>query len=717
MVTTSPRKRAYQVLLAVAAAVLLTAADDPVAPQRKPAEPAGPEVSAVAKALRDAWPDRPEWLDMYTDIIQGSQLGPTDGWFRRAVAQSRFGWEAARKRYDRDGDERIARREFPGTDADFARLDRDHDRALTEIDFDFSPHALTITPGAILFMRADRDSNGKVTRDELDAFFKHCDSGDQGFLSLSDLQEAFRMPATRPAPAGARSGPSKETLVRGLFRQELGSLQPGPALGEKAPDFTLKTSDAKGEITLSKLVGPKPVVLVFGNFTCGPFRAQSGNVEKLYRMYKDRATFVMIYVREAHPTDGWSEESNDRVGISLPQPRTYAERVSVAQTCGKRLGLGFPMLVDTIDDAVGARYSGMPIRLYLIDREGKVAYKSGRGPFGFKPSELEQSLVLLLQDGTKDSGEYPARVSLLDNTEAWRHLPRAKRGGGQPLPNWARALARTLPQTTAAMLDLDRLHRTQSPLGPALRGKMRWVAADANRCAYARAYAEADLRRAGVDEAAIRALAGDHSGLPEPERAALAFARQMTLEADNVTDAEVEHLKSAYGEKKLAAMVLLLAYANFQDRLLLALDVPVEPAGPLPALDVRFDKGEPAPPVPARTPPRYRLAAPVPEQVDDRDWRAIDIDDLKKSLETQKSNLGRIRVPSFDEVLKGLPAGYPVPKNPTRIKWTLVCMGYQPELAIAWSACTRAFGEESKQDRVFEESLFWVVTRTIHCFY
>ena len=51
------------------------------------------------------------------------------------------------------------------------------------------------------------------------------------------------------------------------------------------------------------------------------------------------------------------------------------------------------MLVDTIDDAVGARYSGMPSRLYLIDREGKVAYKSGRGPFGFKPAELEQSLV------------------------------------------------------------------------------------------------------------------------------------------------------------------------------------------------------------------------------------------------------------------------------------------------------------------------------------
>ena len=74
---------------------------------------------------------------------------------------------------------------------------------------------------------------------------------------------------------------------------------------------------------------------------------------------------------------------------------------------------------------------------------------------------------------------------------------------------------RSLPRTTAAMLDLDRLHRTRSPLGPVLRGKMRWVAADANRCEYSRATAEADLRRAGVADAEIAALkAGPIAGPP-----------------------------------------------------------------------------------------------------------------------------------------------------------------------------------------------------------
>ena len=379
--------------------------------QRPSANPDDAGRQAVARALDESYPDRPEWVDMLADILQGGQLGPNDGWYRRAVVQTRFGWKDARERLDKDGDGRIDRKEFPGPDPDFARLDRDHDRVLTEADFDFSQHALAPSPGAMVFYRADRDGDGKVTREELDEFFKASDGGGQGFLSLSDLQEAFRPPPRPASAASAPSGPSKETLVRGLFRQEVGSLQPGPALADSAPDFTLKANDGRSGLTLSKLVGPKPVVLVFGNFTCGPFRSQAGNVEKLYRLYKDRATFVMVYVREAHPTDGWRMESNDRVDVTIAQPRTYEERVGVAQVCGARLGLGFPMLVDTIDDAVGARYSGMPSRLYVIDRQGKVAYKSGRGPFGFKPAELEQSLLLLLQEDESSKKTEQARTS------------------------------------------------------------------------------------------------------------------------------------------------------------------------------------------------------------------------------------------------------------------------------------------------------------------
>ena len=89
-------------------------------------------------------------------------------------------------------------------------------------------------------------------------------------------------------------------------------------------------------------------------------------------------------------------ESNDQAGIQVKQPRTNDERTQVAEKCSASLGMSIPLLVDGIRNKVEAAYSGFPDRLYLIDTEGRVAYKGGRGPFGFKPEELEQELVLLL---------------------------------------------------------------------------------------------------------------------------------------------------------------------------------------------------------------------------------------------------------------------------------------------------------------------------------
>lgn len=116
----------------------------------------------------------------------------------------------------------------------------------------------------------------------------------------------------------------------------------------------------------------------------------------MHKQYGKQVQFLGVYVREAHPTDGWREVANDRLGISVAQPRTRDERHAVASRCNAVLAMDFPLLVDELGDAVGHAYSGMPDRLYLIDSQGRVAYKSGRGPFGFKPQELEQALLLLL---------------------------------------------------------------------------------------------------------------------------------------------------------------------------------------------------------------------------------------------------------------------------------------------------------------------------------
>jgi hypothetical protein len=90
--------------------------------------------------------------------------------------------------------------------------------------------------------------------------------------------------------------------------------------------------------------------------------------------------------------------SNDRVGILVKQPRLKTERVDVARKCCTSLGITMPVVVDEMSDLVGHLYSGMPDRLYVLDRNLRVAYKGGRGPFGFKSGEMEQSLDMLLLD-------------------------------------------------------------------------------------------------------------------------------------------------------------------------------------------------------------------------------------------------------------------------------------------------------------------------------
>ena len=330
-------------------------------------------------------------------------------------------------------------------------------------------------------------------------------------------------------------------------------------------------------------------------------------------------------------------------------------------------------------------------------------------------------LGMLLPATAVTASEGAGCISVLDDNQAWSRLPPLEQGERQPLPVWARMLADSLPRTTAAMLELDALHRAHSPLGAALAAKVRKTVAEANRCAYSTAVAEADLDHAVAGNGTPASRSGDSAGLPDaqrdPERLALAFARRLTLEADTITDEEVARLTDVLGERKLVALVLLVAHANFQDRMFLALGRVADLGEPLPPFVGRFAKvGKEEIEVPERTLPEPPSTSLVSERIEDPEWRSLDFAALQRNLDTQRLRRGRIRVPDWEEVVDTIPEDQR-PKHPVRILWTLVCRGYQHQLAAGWSACMRIFGEEAQQDRIFEESVFWIVTRTIHCFY
>ena len=100
----------------------------------------------------------------------------------------------------------------------------------------------------------------------------------------------------------------------------------------------------------------------------------------------------MVYIKEAHALDSRSPMGGGANPI-LEDPTTSSERAEVATTCMTKLALEpIPCLVDDLDDSVNRAYSGWPDRLYLIGKDGSVAYKGGPGPFEFRPDELESAI-------------------------------------------------------------------------------------------------------------------------------------------------------------------------------------------------------------------------------------------------------------------------------------------------------------------------------------
>jgi hypothetical protein len=114
--------------------------------------------------------------------------------------------------------------------------------------------------------------------------------------------------------------------------------------------------------------------------------------------YGERVAFRMVYIAEAHASDLWQLAVNERDEVVFANPRTMGERNDLAQACVRNLNVGFPAVVDGIDNAVEAAYTAWPDRLVMLDADGKVAFKSAAGPFGFKPAGVRKTLRDLLRE-------------------------------------------------------------------------------------------------------------------------------------------------------------------------------------------------------------------------------------------------------------------------------------------------------------------------------
>ena len=90
--------------------------------------------------------------------------------------------------------------------------------------------------------------------------------------------------------------------------------------------------------------------------------------------YSDVADFLLIYIKEVHPSDGFSYKNN----VSIKTHRRIKDRIAAAHILADRK-LSCPIVVDNMEDEANWAYCAFPERLYII-RDRKIVYQRGRGP-------------------------------------------------------------------------------------------------------------------------------------------------------------------------------------------------------------------------------------------------------------------------------------------------------------------------------------------------
>ena len=117
-----------------------------------------------------------------------------------------------------------------------------------------------------------------------------------------------------------------------------------------------------------------------------------GALHELQAKHAGRVDFLVVYIREAHPEEGWVVTPNRDEGIRIQDPTTDDERQKVATECALRLEIKLPVVVDAVDDSIASAYGALPDRRYLIGKGGHIAFQGEPGPFGFDPNAIDQAI-------------------------------------------------------------------------------------------------------------------------------------------------------------------------------------------------------------------------------------------------------------------------------------------------------------------------------------
>lgn len=111
--------------------------------------------------------------------------------------------------------------------------------------------------------------------------------------------------------------------------------------------------------------------------------ARMSAFQRLVTKYQHDVDFLIIYIEEAHPSDGWVTTDSPYI---IPQHRSLEDRVSAARVL-QQGAPGCALVLDTMANSSSSAYGAYFERLYVI-QSGTIMYQGGRGPDGYQVSEL-----------------------------------------------------------------------------------------------------------------------------------------------------------------------------------------------------------------------------------------------------------------------------------------------------------------------------------------
>jgi tetratricopeptide (TPR) repeat protein len=171
---------------------------------------------------------------------------------------------------------------------------------------------------------------------------------------------------------------------------------PGLKPNDVAPDFSLPALAGGQPVSLASFRGKTPVVLVFGSYSCPNFRAAAPSLRDLEKRYGAQASFLLVYIREAHTAETWESGRNVREGVGVKPAANMIEKREHASYCLRQLHLAFPALVDGMDGAVEKAYAAWPSLAVVIGKDGRVIYSTRLTELDYRAENMQAALASAL---------------------------------------------------------------------------------------------------------------------------------------------------------------------------------------------------------------------------------------------------------------------------------------------------------------------------------